>query len=239
MKKALRKINSIKKACSVADAGYKYILKEIKPDVSEKELASKLSKFLKNKSEGLSFRAIVAFGESSSKIHHKPGNRKLKNGDNILFDFGVKINGYCSDLSRTVFFGKMNKKQKIVYTHVLGAQQKAIQYLKIKIEKHKICKAKSVDKIARDYIISKKLPSIPHGLGHGIGKKVHSGLRLSPKSKSYLKENMVFTIEPGIYLKKFGIRIEDIVFVGRNGVEILTKANKKVTIIPCNKKLAS
>lgn len=229
--KTPKEIENIKKAAHVADMGFKFILKKINLGISEKELARKLSKFLRIHSDGLSFRTIVAFGENSAQIHHKPDNRKLKLNETILFDFGVKINGFCSDLSRTVFFGKAGSKQKDVYKTVLKSQEKTLDYLESRIKNHELCKASEVDKIARNYIVSKKYPSIPHGLGHALGKRVHQAPRLSPNSKFYLKPGMIVTIEPAIYLKTFGVRIEDDVLIKSSGIEVLTKSTKILIIV--------
>jgi Xaa-Pro aminopeptidase len=231
VRKTPQDIKNIRNACRVADLGFKYVLNEIKLGTSEKDLSRKLSKFLQSRSDGLAFRTIVAFGENSSQVHHRPTKRKLRLNDVILFDFGVKVNGFCSDLSRTVVFGKMNKKQKEAYGAVLKTQEKALKFLKSSIGNHKSILASDVDKIARQYLISKGYPSIPHGLGHGIGKKVHSGPRLAPKSRYYLKESMVFTIEPAVYLKTFGIRIEDDILVKKNAIEILTRSPKQLIVI--------
>jgi Xaa-Pro aminopeptidase len=219
-------IENIKKACRVTDSGFKYVLGQLKAGITEEQLAKKLSIFLKSHSDSLSFRTIVAFGENSSTVHHRPTSRKLKINDVVLLDFGAKLNGVCSDLSRTVFFGKVNSKQKRVYLTVLKAQEKAIAYLKLRITNLKSCKAKNVDKVARNYIISKGFLSIPHGLGHAIGRKVHQSPRLSPRSKYYLKPGMIVTIEPGIYLKEFGIRIEDDVLIKQGDIEVLTTSKK-------------
>lgn len=227
MKKTSLEIKNIKKACSVSDLAFDFILKKVNLGISEKQLAKQLSKFLRDNSDGIAFRSIVAFGENSEEIHHRPTDRKLQAGDTIMLDFGAKVNGYCSDISRTVFFEKISIKQKKVYEAVLKAQKKAIEYLELRIRNHKSCKAYKVDKVSRDYLRRRGF-DFPHSLGHGLGKKVHQGPRLSPKSRSYLKPGMVFTVEPGIYLKEFGVRIEDDILIKNDGIEILTKADKKL-----------
>ena len=116
------------------------------------------------------------------------------------------------------------------YKTVLTSQKKAIEYLEKSISKRRWVKGARVDKVARKYIESKGYPTIPHSLGHGIGRKVHMGPRIAPKSRTRLKPGMVFTIEPAIYLKGFGgVRIEDVVLLRKTGVEVLTKSPKSIT----------
>ncbi|MCL4354038.1 M24 family metallopeptidase [Patescibacteria group bacterium] len=230
MKKSPAEIGSIKKACLITDQTFKYILPHLIEGVSETDIVKKINKRIRKYSDGLAFKTIVAFGENSSHVHHKPSSdRKLKKGDIIMLDFGAKINGLCSDMTRTLFLGKPSKKQREFYEDVLKAQLLAIDYMKTTIINQNPVRSFDVDKIARDYLEDKKYPPMPHSLGHGIGKKVHSGLRLSPKSKSYLRSGMVFSIEPGIYIKDFGgVRIEDTVLLTKNNVEILTKSSKNL-----------
>ncbi|MFH1186965.1 MAG: M24 family metallopeptidase [Candidatus Levyibacteriota bacterium] len=226
--KEKKEISSIMKACKVCDAAFKYILPHLKTGVSEKETAFKINKFIRNKSEGIAFKTIVAFGENSSEIHHRPNNRELKKGDIIMFDFGAKINGYCSDISRTVFFKKITLRKKHIYDTVLKAQEKAIIYLNSSLKRKKLISGCDLDKIARNYI-SQKYPNFPHSLGHGIGKKVQMSPKISPKSKTILKPGMIFSIEPGIYIKNFGgVRIEDLVLLTKNGVKMLTNSSREI-----------
>jgi len=229
MKKSTADIACITKACKVTDATFKYILPHLVENVTEKQIVKKINKYLRKNSDGLAFKTITAFGENSAEIHHLPTEKKLKKGDIIVLDFGAKINGLCSDMTRTLFLGKASTKQKKMYNAVSETQQLAINLLKSSIINHKSLKAFDIDKIAREYILSKGYPNMPHSLGHGIGRKVHSGLRLSPKSKAYLKPSMIFSIEPGIYIKGFGgVRIEDTVLINGNKIEILTKSMKKL-----------
>lgn len=224
------KIDSIRKACQISDKCFDFILPFLKEDVTETEIVRLINYFLRKKSEGEAFKTIVAFGENSAEIHHQyPTHRKLKKGDFIMLDFGARVNGYPSDMTRTLFFGKTSKKQVNIYQTVLEAQRKAIDFLKSLTKKQLPINAFDVDKIARDFISSKKLPPMPHSLGHGIGRKIHSGLKLSPKSMTLLKKGMIFSIEPAIYIKGFGgVRIEDLVLLTEEKLEILTNSSKKL-----------
>ena len=230
--KEKEKINSIKKACEISDRCFDFILPFLKEGVTEIETVRLINYFLRKKSEGVAFKTIAAFGENSAEVHHQiPTNRKLKKGDFIMLDFGARINGYPSDMTRTLFCKKASKKQIDLYQTVLDAQKKAIELLEALIKKQLPIKAFDIDKVARDFIISKKYPPMSHSLGHGIGKKVHSGLKLSPKSKTNLKTGMIFSVEPGIYVKDFGgARIEDLVLLNDNKVEILTRSTKALLI---------
>ncbi|MCR4305907.1 MAG: M24 family metallopeptidase, partial [Candidatus Daviesbacteria bacterium] len=194
---------------------------------------------IRTKGAVISFPTIAAFGKNSSIPHHQTGNTKLgpesssgREGQVILLDFGVKFENYCSDMTRTIFFGKPTGKQKDIYNEVLESQQKAVDYIKGLIKTGQEIRSAGVDKVARDYILSKGYPSIPHSLGHGIGLEVHEHLSLSPKSKESLKEGMVFSIEPGIYLTDFGgVRIEDLFVYEEKGLRQLTVSPKKIITI--------
>lgn len=233
-------IDSIKKACSLTDRTFEHILKKIKPGISEKELAFEIEMFIKKHGGDLAFESIVAFGKHSAVPHHKPGNQRSKIKDQILLDFGAKIDNYCSDMTRVVFLGKATNEQKKVYETVLEAQKRAMDYIssKCKIQSSKLeIEAADVDKAAHDYIRQQGFgDNIFHSLGHGVGLEIHEAPRLSPKSKEVLKPGMVFTIEPGIYLpagrqglpNKFGIRIEDTVVLQENGLKILTHSPKEI-----------
>jgi len=246
MFKSQAKILNIEKACNLTDKAFNYILGKIKEGISEKELALKIEFFIKRHGSDIAFPPIVAFGKNSSFPHHVPTfNSQLSTLNSIvLLDFGAKLNGYCSDMTRTVFFGKPTTEQKRMYQTVLKAQQKAIEYIVTHLEggspkrseghdsfEVDSIKASEVDKIARDYIVSQGFPTIPHSLGHGIGRKVHEPPKLSPKSKDTLKPGMVFTIEPGIYLPGFGgVRIEDVVLLEKP-YRILTKSSHWLNIL--------
>lgn len=237
--KTPEEISKIEKACELGDKTFDYILKKIKPGISEKELAIKIELFIKENLADISFPPIVAFGKNSAIPHHVPSNRKLKTDNIVLLDFGVKLNNYCSDMTRTIFFGKATTEFKKIYNTVLEAQQKAIEFLRKSHLGGGRMDSSEVDRTARDYIISKGYKTIPHSLGHGIGIQIHESPRLSPKSKDILKEGMVFSIEPGIYLpaeasakegiSKFGgVRIEDLVVLEKRKLRLLTHSPKEI-----------
>jgi Xaa-Pro aminopeptidase len=215
-------IENIKKACKLGDLTFKNILTEIKAGITEKDIAQAIEIFILKHGAQISFKPIVAFGTNSSSPHHVSSNKKLKKNEIVLLDFGVKINSYCSDMTRAIFFGKASLQQKKIYQTVLEAQTKAIQSLKSSI-------GSETDGIARNYIQNAGFPAIPHSLGHGIGLEVHEKPSLSPNSKNILTNNMVFSVEPGIYIPGFGgVRIEDLVLVTQKGPKIITRANREI-----------
>lgn len=223
-------IENIKKACRIGDETFAYILKELKVDISEREIADKLESFINIKSADFSFAPIVAFGKNSSVPHHLTGPAKLKKNQIVLLDFGVKINNYCSDMSRTVFFGSASAEFKRMHRIVLDAQTKAIQFINSQLSMvNGYLLAKDIDKVARDYIIEQGFPSIIHSVGHGIGVEVHESPHLSPRSYDKIEQGMIFSVEPGIYRPSFGgVRIEDLVLVTKNGAELLSKAKRGI-----------
>ena len=230
--KNAREISTIERACRLGDKTFDFILKKIQRDITEEQLAFEIEFFIKKNGADISFPPIVAFGKNSAFPHHKASDQRLKTNDIVLLDFGVRLNNYCSDMTRTVFLGRPTDEQKRMYQKVLEAQKKAIEYLKSTLSQFPLpsrervrVRGASVDKVARDYITSKSYPTIPHSLGHGIGLEVHESPRLSPKSKDILKPGMVFSIEPGIYIPGFGgVRIEDVVVLEKTGLRLLTKS---------------
>ncbi len=210
-------IENIKRACNKTKVAFEKLKKKIVHNKSEKEIAWELEKIIKQDGDTTSFSSIVAFGENSALPHHTPSNKRIdKDNIPLLFDFGVKFNGYCADMTRTIIKKKDEKFSKI-YDIVFTAQQKAIDAVKEGM------KASEIDKVARDYIAEKGFgDNFLHSLGHGVGLVVHEKPSISRLNDTILKENMVITIEPGIYIKGWGgIRIEDIVVVKKNGAEIL------------------
>lgn len=225
--KDLEEISNIEISCKLGDLAFNYIVKKIKIGISEKEVAALLEKFIKEKGGEFSFPAIIAFGKNSSIPHHQTGQSKLQKGEVILLDFGVKFKNYCSDMTRTIFLGKPDKKQQLIYQTVLTAQNKAVEYITRLKKSGKTIKAQEVDKIARAYIKSQGFGDIPHSLGHGIGLQVHEHPSLSVGSREHLAEGMVFSIEPGIYIPGFGgVRIEDLYVLEKTQLRALTNSPK-------------
>jgi len=228
-------IRHIATACEIGDKAFDFILGKIKPGITEEEIAFEMEIFIRKHTTIPSFPTIVAFGKNAAVPHHNTSKEKLKKDEFVLLDFGVRVHNYCSDMSRTVFVGKPNTEQKRMYETVKIAQEKAIEMIKSKTNSHdrnSNVKAKDVDTVARKYIIQQGYPNFPHSLGHGIGIDVHEGIRLSPTSETIITENMVFSIEPGIYISgQAGIRIEDLVVIEKNQVRLLTKAPKELIIL--------
>ncbi|MFA6305871.1 MAG: aminopeptidase P family protein [Candidatus Gracilibacteria bacterium] len=172
--------------------------------------------------EDLSFDPIVAFGKHTSIPHHKPDKTRLKEGDIVLIDMGMKYKGFCSDMTRMIFTKQPTKLQKEIYEIVLKAQETAIKKISAGITGRK------ADAFSRDIIAKKGYAgNYGHSGGHGIGLDIHEQPSLSDKYKDKLKENSIITVEPGIYLTgNFGIRIEDMILVTKTGSKNLTKIKK-------------
>lgn len=222
--KTKKELGNIIKAQRISERVLVETLKILKTGISETEVEKFIKKsFIKYKAPILAFPPIVSFGKNTANIHHEPSKTKLKSGDMIMFDFGCTVNHYCSDMSRTYFWGKINKKQQKIYLAVLDAQNKVIGSIN-KGEK----RAGILDQIARVFL-NKKFGQnkFPHGLGHGVGTVIHEWPNLKPKSTDILPVGCVMTVEPGIYIKGFGgVRIEDMVLITKNGCLNLTNAPK-------------
>ncbi len=218
-------IKLLKKSQSINDEIFAEIKKQLKIGQTEKEIGWKIKEFayLKN-CEDISFEPIVAINEHSAVPHHHPTSKKLKKGDILLIDMGLKYNGYCSDMTRVIFTKKPTQIEQNIYSTVLKAQKNAISKIKAGM------KCSQIDAFARDLIKEAGyFDNFGHSTGHGIGLDIHEKPALSAKSKDVLKENVAVTIEPGIYLSgKFGIRIEDMIIVGKNASENITKSPKEL-----------
>ena len=221
--KTENEIQLLKKSCFYADKIIQKAVKNFKSFKTESEAAAFLEYETKKLGLELSFSPIVASGSNGSMPHYEPSNIKIKKGFCVI-DFGVKYRGYCSDITRTVYAGKPSNKEKDIYKMLLKIQNDAIAQIK----ENKKCSElydfvnKSLGKYKNNFI---------HGLGHGVGVEIHEMPNLTMNSKDRIKNNMVFTIEPGIYFpKKFGIRIEDTVLFNNKPI-VLTKTSKDLLIV--------
>ena len=219
---------AVKKALEIAEAGFERVLESLRPGMTESEAAWLLESHLREGgAEGLSFPTIVAAGPNSALPHAVPGQRKIKDGVPILFDWGAKLGGYCSDISRTVVIGRPDATFRKVYQTVRDAQRKAIDAVRPGAG------TKAVDAVAREFIAKKGFKGrFGHGLGHGVGLAIHEQPRLSPLSDRKIRTGMVFTVEPGIYLPRWGgVRIENMVRSKRGGAEVLNRLDTKLISI--------
>ncbi len=223
-------IKKIRKTLAIAEQAYLSMISELKPGQTEKETAWNLEKKMREYgADGLSFPPIVASGPNSALPHAIAGNRRIKENEPILFDWGAKLNGYCSDTSRTIVFGNPDDRFKEVYSILFDAQQMAIEAIKPG------CSTKLIDSIARDHIEKNGYgKKFGHGLGHGVGLEIHEPPRVSPLRDVQLEPGMIITIEPGIYIPDWGgIRLENMVLVTENGASVLNSLSYDNHIIYC------
>ncbi|MFH1373955.1 MAG: Xaa-Pro peptidase family protein [bacterium] len=221
-------IASIKKAVSVSDLAFERVLNLVAPGVRERELAAELEyQMMMLGAEKPAFETIVASGYRSALPHGAASAKKVKKGEFITFDFGATVDGYVSDMTRTIVVGKPTSKQKKIYQIVLRAHKAAIRKVKAGVS------GKAVDAAARNIIERAGYgKNFGHGTGHGIGFFIHVGPRLSTASEDKLKINNVITIEPGIYLSGWGgVRIEDDVVVTRNSCKVLNRTPKNLLVL--------
>ncbi len=220
-------LDRMKRAQSITDKGFEYIINFIKPGMTEKEIALELEFFmLKNGADALAFDSVVVSGKNSSLPHGVPGNKKVENGDFITMDFGAAIEGYCSDMTRTVAVGSVTDEMKEVYNTVLKAQLACLEKIKAGVT------GIEIDKIARDIIYENYEGCFGHGLGHSVGLEIHEMPAFNTVCDKVIEEGTIMTVEPGIYLEnKFGVRIEDMVYVTKEGLINLTSSPKELIIL--------
>ena len=221
-------IVKIRKACDITSEAFNAILPKIKEGMTEKELRIELEfTMLRLGADEFAFDTIIASGENGSLPHAIPGDRMLRGGDMITMDFGAKVGGYCSDMTRTVALGQPSAEMRKVYDTVLRAQAMCEDALAA----GRVCS--EIDKLARDYIDARGYPGrFGHGLGHSVGIDIHEDPRLSMTCSDVLKAGVIMTVEPGVYLPGVGgIRIEDTCLVKENGCVPLTTADKQLIIL--------
>lgn len=227
--KEIGEIELIKQAQKITEDALQNTLGKLCEGKSEREIALELEFYMRSHgAERVSFDLIVASGEHSSMPHAVPDSRKLSVGDLITFDIGAVVNGYHSDMTRTVAFGKAGEEQKKIYGIVLEAQKRAIDYCMNGGRGLKEC-----DAAARNFIAAAGYGNyFGHSTGHGVGVEIHEKPGVSPLAKSDMPQGAVITVEPGIYLPgRFGVRIEDMLYITDNSAENLTNFAKNELLI--------
>ncbi len=223
--KDAQEVAAMQKAAAITDDAFSYLLTVLKPGMTEKQAALELYVYmLGHGAEGLSFSTIAASGENASLPHAIPSDRVIREGDVVTFDFGCKVEGYCSDFTRTVAMGRIDQKLSEIYDIVLEANLAALEGLRAGKT------GREMDSIARDIIAKAGYGEcFGHSLGHGVGVLIHEEPRLSQRSDTVLKSGMAVTIEPGIYLPGLGgVRIEDLTIVQDGGHQNLCRSEKKL-----------
>ena len=238
LSKAITKLRSVKtpselekmqKAQDIAEAALENALANvIKEGATELEVARALDFYmLSHGAEEISFETIALSGKNTSVPHGVPSDKKIQKGEFVLMDFGAVFDGYHSDMTRTVCVGEPTAEMREIYDITLEAQKRCLDMLKSGI----VCK--DLDACARDYIAEKGYgEAFGHGLGHSVGLEIHESPAANTRDTTILTENIVMTVEPGIYLpEKFGVRIEDCVFVTKNGYTNFAHSPKNLLIL--------
>jgi len=213
----------IEEAARFADAAIERARSVVQPNMTERQLAWELERFLREKgSEALPFEIIVASGPNGARPHARPSERVIGEGEPVVIDLCARIDGYCSDITRTISLGKPSEMMTRISNIVRRAQVAAIEGIAPGMS------GAEADHLARQVIDDAGHgEEFGHGLGHGVGLDVHEEPRLGPKSEDILAPGMVFTIEPGIYIEGWGgVRIEDMVLLGQKGPKVLTRAKR-------------
>lgn len=220
-------LSCIERAAAIADGAFSYICSVMRPGMTEKQVAAEIDCYMKkNGADDIAFSTIAAAGERGSLPHAIPTDRPLKEGDLVVMDYGCIIDGYASDMTRTVAVGDVSEECEKIYYTVLEAQQKALS----EIKSGKI--ACEIDKCARDIINVSYNGRFGHALGHSVGLDIHESPNLSPKNNKPLACGNVVTVEPGIYVPGLcGVRIEDLVAVTKDGIINFTKSDKELVIV--------
>ena len=220
-------IETIRQAVKIADDAFTKVLTSIEIGQTEEEIGIDLEYAMRRAgASGGSFHFIIASGARSALPHGTASSKKIKLGEFLTMDFGAIYQGYCSDITRTVFLGEPEEKHREVYEVVLAAQRAGIAAVAPGRT------GKEVDAVARKIIEDAGYGEyFGHGLGHSVGLAIHEGPNLNKREERVLQPGMVITVEPGIYIPEWGgVRIEDIVLVTENGCEVLTQAPKEFII---------
>ncbi|MHB1341635.1 MAG: M24 family metallopeptidase [Coriobacteriia bacterium] len=219
--KSAHEIERIESAASITDAAFAHICEFVRVGMSEREVGLELEYWMRrNGSEGIAFAPIVASGPNSARPHAGASDRVIEQGDFLKLDFGARVGGYCSDMTRTVVMGPASDRQREIHAAVLAANRAGVAAVKPGIP------GKDVDTVAREVLNDLGFGEyFTHGLGHGVGLDVHELPGLGAKSHDSVRAGSVVTIEPGVYLAGFGgVRIEDLVAVDESGARVLSNA---------------
>ncbi len=223
-RKSTEEVDKIKRAVELAQEAYRTVKGEIQPGRAERDVALDMEFAMRRMgAQGGAFDFVVASGYRSALPHGSASFKEIREGDLVVLDFGARWEGYHSDMTRTLKMGKWGGWEREIYSLVLEAQKAALAAVKVGME------ARDLDTLARGIIEKGGYGEFfGHGLGHGVGLEVHEAPSLSLSSQDILEEGMVFTLEPGIYLSgKGGVRIEDMVYLGPQGAEVLTDLEKE------------
>jgi len=226
--KTSEEMDRIREACRLADDCMAHVTDGMRPGITELELLTRLETFLRSHGSEASFAPIIVSGPRSARPHGVPSQRALQAGDLVTIDLGAVVDGYCSDITRTVVMGPATDRQRTVYGEVLKAEQAGIAALKPGAN------GREIDAAVRALLGESDLAQyFGHGLGHGLGTAVHDTGRLSPTMEQAIEAGQVWTVEPGVYIEGFGgIRIEDDVLVTPDGPEVLTFFPTQLMEIP-------
>ena len=228
MVKDADEIQAVRRACRIGDKAFKHICGIIEPGLTERRVAAELNAYMMSQQvDGLAFDSIVASGPRGAFAHAVPSRAKIKKGDLVVLDFGVCLDGYHSDMTRTVAAGKPAAELLRMYEAVQRAQAAALDCVRAGVS------VRTPDQAARRELKKFDLEQyFTHGLGHGVGLDVHEIPRLSPVGGERLRAGAVVTVEPGVYVDGLGgVRIEDTVAVTRAGADILTRSSKKLVVL--------
>jgi Xaa-Pro aminopeptidase len=225
MVKTPDEVAKIKAACGLADACLLHVMRLLRPGVREYDIALEIEFYFRRQGAEVGFPPIVASGPNSARPHAAPGDRPLQRGDFVTIDLGARLDGYCSDITRTYVVGRADGRQREVYGQVLKALEESTQALAPGVT------GADVDARAREVLDEIGLARhFGHGLGHGLGRAVHDVGSLSGRSTDVIEVGQVWTVEPGVYIEGFGgVRIEDDVLVTADRPVVLNTAAKELT----------
>jgi Xaa-Pro aminopeptidase len=226
-RKDAQEVEAIRRAIAITDHAYQDFLTWVKPGLIESEVAARCEYFQRGQgAERKESRTAVGSGPRSSMPHCIAADRTLRANEPVMLDIGCTVDGYTSDLTRTVFLGSPPKEFETMYAAVGEAQRLAIAAIKPGVA------ARAVHEIARNHLIERGFPEMPHSLGHSLGLNIHERPSFSAVETAKIEVGNVVTVEPGIYLTgKYGLRTEDVIVVTQNGCEVLSKQESALQVL--------